>query len=74
MVDVRHKMPFSIEELRCRLGRKSYARLHEYVSGKETCPADLCLQIETATGGVISRQDLRPDLWPHPSPPLEVAG
>jgi DNA-binding transcriptional regulator YdaS (Cro superfamily) len=67
MNDVRNKLPFPIEELRVRLGRKSYARLHEYVAGKVPCPAELCIQIETATDGAVKRSDLREDLWPHPS-------
>jgi DNA-binding transcriptional regulator YdaS (Cro superfamily) len=34
------------------------------VSGKKTCRAELAIQIEKATGGAVSRSDLRPDLWP----------
>lgn len=64
MADIRKKLPFSIAELQRRLGRKSYARLHEIVSGKDSCSAELALEIETATGGAVSRSDLRPDLWP----------
>ena len=64
MADIRGKLPFPIAELQRRLNRKSYARLHEIVSGKDTCTAELALQIEEATGGVVSRSDLRPDLWP----------
>ena len=70
--DVRSLLPFPIEELRRRLGRKSYARLHEIVSGKVLCPAELAPWIEAATDGKVSRTDLRPDLWPvHGSTPLE---
>lgn len=64
MRNIKALLPFPIEELRRRLGRKSYARLHEIVSGKVECPAELAPQIEAATGGKVTRHDLRPDLWP----------
>lgn len=74
MKDIKALLPFPIEELRRRLGRKSYARLHEIVSGKVLCPAELAPQIEAATGGMVSRSDMRPDLWPvHGSTPAEPA-
>lgn len=64
MRNIKALLPFPIEELRRRLGRKSYARLHEIVSGKVVCPAELAPKIETATDGKVTRHDLRPDLWP----------
>ena len=73
MADIRDKLPFSIAELQRRLNRKSYARLHEIVSGKDTCSAELALQIEEATCGKVSRSDLRPDLWPLHLPLPEVS-
>ena len=73
MNDVRGKLPFPIAELRRRLGRKSYSRLHEIVAGKVACPAELCVQIEVATDGAVNRSDLRDDLWPHASSSLDTA-
>ncbi|HAA04770.1 MAG TPA: Cro/Cl family transcriptional regulator [Syntrophobacteraceae bacterium] len=64
MSDVRHLLPCPITVLKTKLGRKSYARLFEVLSGKVRCPAELAPQIEAATNGAISRSDLRPDLWP----------
>jgi DNA-binding transcriptional regulator YdaS (Cro superfamily) len=33
-------------------------------------PAEWCLALETATGGAVTRHDLRPDLYPpEPNPP-----
>lgn len=64
MRNIKALLPFPIEELRRRLGRKSYARLHEIVSGKVMCPAELAPKIEEATNGRVTRTDLRPDLWP----------
>jgi len=33
-------------------------------------PAEWCLKLEAATGGAVSAHDLRPDLYPAPSPAL----
>jgi DNA-binding transcriptional regulator YdaS (Cro superfamily) len=30
-------------------------------------PAEACVKIESATGGKMVRQQIRPDLWPAPS-------
>lgn len=62
-MDVRPLLPFTIAELKRRLGRKSYARLHEYVSGKEECPAEVCIAIEEATGGAVPREAINPRLF-----------
>ena len=64
MADIRNKLPFSVAELQRLLGWSSYASLHAIVSGKKPCRAELALEIEKATGGAVSRSDLRPDLWP----------
>lgn len=32
---------------------------------KRGCPGEYVLKIEEATGGVVSRHDLRPDLYPE---------
>lgn len=37
---------------------------------KKGVPAEYVLAIETATG--VSREELRPDLWPAPARPEEV--
>lgn len=35
--------------------------------------AELAVKIEAATEGAVSRSELRPDLWPTPSPRTEAA-
>ncbi|MBB2157034.1 helix-turn-helix domain-containing protein [Gluconacetobacter diazotrophicus] len=35
-------------------------------------PAEQAIAIERATGGAVSRQDLRPDLFGIPAPPVEA--
>jgi DNA-binding transcriptional regulator YdaS (Cro superfamily) len=41
-------------------------------------PAEWCLALETATGGAVTRHDLRPDLYPaepnHPEANLKEPG
>jgi DNA-binding transcriptional regulator YdaS (Cro superfamily) len=37
---------------------------HMLRSGRRV-PAEWCLKIERATGGAVSRHDLRPDLYPE---------
>lgn len=42
----------------------------------KTVPAEFVLDIERATGGAVTRHDLRPDLYPPdeaPLPPREAA-
>lgn len=35
---------------------------------RDKIPAERCAAIEKATGGRITRQEMRPDLWPEPAP------
>lgn len=42
--------------------------------GKRRLPAELCARIEQATGGKVSRRDLRPDDFAQIWPELEAAG
>ena len=37
--------------------------LHQWVSGKRPVPAKHCIAIEIATGGAVTRHDLRPDVF-----------
>lgn len=37
-------------------------------------PAERAIQIETVTGGAVSRHQLRPDLWPDESAPTPSQG
>lgn len=37
-------------------------------------PAEYVLKIETATGGAISRHELRPDIYPEIEPDIAGAG
>jgi DNA-binding transcriptional regulator YdaS (Cro superfamily) len=38
----------------------------QWLEGKQRISAEKALLIEGATGGVVSRQELRADLWPRP--------
>ena len=44
--------------------RISQQRIWNAVHRDRTLPAEWCLAIEEATGGRVSRQGLRPDLYP----------
>ena len=46
------------------VGRTPQA-VSEIVRQGKKVPAEWCLPIEEATGGKITRHDLRPDLYPH---------
>lgn len=39
--------------------------VHEVLKRGKEVPAEWCLPIERATNGKITRQQLRPDLWPR---------
>lgn len=44
------------------------ARQYMYrLAAMEKCPAEWVVRIEDATGGEVSRHEMRPDLWPQPS-------
>lgn len=79
------KTPGSLKvaELRALIGVKSDAQIRQWQHGyadRMPSPA-YCLAIERATGGAVSRQDLRPDdfrkIWPDlsdaPESPEEKA-
>lgn len=40
---------------------------------RERIPAERCIAIETATGGAVTRYDLRPDLFGSPAPKQDAA-
>lgn len=52
--------------------------VHQWISGHRPIPIERCVAIERATGGAVTRRDLRPndwqDIWPeladadHPAP------
>lgn len=42
----------------------SKAHISLMAAGKRTITAETAIAIERETGGEITRQDLRPDLWP----------
>jgi DNA-binding transcriptional regulator YdaS (Cro superfamily) len=51
--------------LSAALGAKiSQQRIWNAAHRDRTLPAEWCLSIEQATGGQVSRHDLRPDLYP----------
>ena len=49
------------------------AAVNHWVKGLRPVPIQHCAAIERATGGVVTRQDLRPDdwhlIWPELAPP-----
>lgn len=42
----------------------------DWVTGKKGIPLERCTAIERATGGVVTRKDLRPDDWQDHWPEL----
>lgn len=42
--------------------------IHQFVSGKTRVTAERAVEIERATGGAVTRTDLRPDLFGDPIP------
>lgn len=44
--------------------------LSQWASGVRPIPIDRCVPIETATGGAVTRRDLRPDDWQEIWPEL----
>lgn len=51
-----------------RLCRTSQPRIWQCLHRNKVVPAELVLIIESATGGKVSRHELRPDLYPEPIP------
>jgi DNA-binding transcriptional regulator YdaS (Cro superfamily) len=67
----------TVAEIRIRIGAKSDAQIRQWqhgYAGRIPSPEN-CLSIERATGGQVTRQDLRPDdywlIWPDLPPPQE---
>ena len=65
MSDLRSKVP-NIAAL-TRAVHKDYAHIHAVLRGATPAGPKLAIAIESATNGKITRSELRPDLWPHPS-------
>jgi DNA-binding transcriptional regulator YdaS (Cro superfamily) len=40
--------------------------VHQWISGRTRITAERCLDIERATGGVVTRYELRPDVFDVP--------
>ncbi|MCE5282536.1 MAG: helix-turn-helix domain-containing protein [Deltaproteobacteria bacterium] len=62
MADFRDRVP-NIAKLTVAVG-KDYSHVHAVLRGAVQCGPHLAIAIEKATGGQITRSDLRPDLWP----------
>ncbi len=43
--------------------KTSQARVWYWLHEAAVVPGEACLKIEAATGGAVTRQQLRPDLW-----------
>lgn len=56
-------MAGSQAELARRIGKKQ-AHVWNWLHRDKRVPADMVLKIESATGGEVSRHELRPDLYP----------
>jgi DNA-binding transcriptional regulator YdaS (Cro superfamily) len=46
-----------------RICGRSPQQVHQWKTGERPVPAQYCLAIEKASGGQITRRDLRPDDW-----------
>lgn len=46
--------------------KTSQPRIWQCLNRNQRVPADLVLPIEAATGGLVTRHELRPDLYPPP--------
>ena len=44
----------------------SQGLVHQWLSGKTRITAERCIEIEEVTGGLVNRQELRPDLFGNP--------
>lgn len=53
-----------------RLIKESPSFVNQWVSGHRPVPISKCVLIEQATGGVVTRKDLRPDDWQQYWPEL----
>lgn len=63
----------SQSELARRIGC-SAVFAHQMLHGLRSVPARLCLPIEQATNGAVTRYELRPDVFgPAPAPSSEAA-
>lgn len=38
--------------------------VHRILTDGKKVPAEWCIKLEVATGGKVTRHELRPDLWP----------
>lgn len=69
----------SVQKLRLFIGAKSDAQIRQWQHGygnRQPSPA-YCVAIERATGGAVTRRDLRPDdfhlIWPELAQPQEAS-
>lgn len=53
---------------------KSLQAIYAYQAGTRRVPVDICPAIERATGGAVTRKDLRPHDWREIWPELEGKG
>ncbi|WP_406828140.1 helix-turn-helix domain-containing protein [Microbulbifer sp. ARAS458-1] len=63
------------EQLAHALGLKYQSSISQWVTGRRPVPPMQCLPIEKATGGAVTRYELRPDVFgPAPDGELKKAG
>ena len=59
------------QKLADALGLKSQGQVTQWVTGRRPVPPKQCIPIELATGGKVTRYELRPDVFgPAPGAPV----
>lgn len=58
------------KDLANALGLKSQSQVSQWVKGRRPVPPKWCIKIEEVTGGVVTRYELRPDVF-GPAPDSE---
>lgn len=48
--------------------KKTPVEVHQWLHGKRPVPATSCRAIEKATGGEVTKEELRPDVFGEPKP------
>lgn len=61
------------QKLADALGLKSQGQVTQWVTGRRPVPPKQCIPIELATGGRVTRYELRPDVFGGP-PAAPAAG
>ncbi|WP_234196248.1 transcriptional regulator [Pseudacidovorax sp. NFM-22] len=73
---LKQRCGLTVAELRAAVGAKSDSQVRQWQHGYRERKPDpkYCVRIERATGGMVRRQDLRPDDWHEIWPELVGRG